>query len=572
MDSRYFYLLLVFTFSICTGFSVNIEVSINETSSIIQLGDNSYSMIADGIIELRNPSNVSKVYEFELPLKFDTLIGINKVPLEDINETVSVYDNLTNTTTNVTTIKNFHSDKFLFQYNKIEGYLLEPNQTIAVKYHMFGILNYNVYDRLDSDQPILDYYIDSYNFRSRLILNLQKPQREGFEYNLNGSVNQTPLNVTNTTRLVSSEIRNPTDFEYLVKKVKIYRTEVAAPFIQDGEVISESKNFTIKPFEYNLIDFFDKNSHSSSVYWVSADSIIKSKFNFSKQFSFVDQRPSGGGNKKDKDNDYSGGGIIKIKDLSSVILKKDTDKTLVRNGEKFKVFLRIVNVNDYDMNDLNLYDEIPEGYEIEEVTESVKINNRELEFKIDELDAYQTKVIEYTLVSKKKDFKGITYLKPAELIYKEYNIFSDGIILINDLLPQEKVFVQKEVKYIDDKFAQVKIIVKNLGSYEIDNLLVSDFISDDATIKDISKIFHDGRGTWLIKTLNSGEEWEVTYMINRDADLDNLPEVFGVDKNEIYGTLISSEEVITVFKEQPHTIEKVGMGLAVGFLVLYLLF
>jgi len=51
-----------------------------------------------------------------------------------------------------------------------------------------------------------------------------------------------------------------------------------------------------------------------------------------------------------------------------------------------------------------------------------------------------------------------------------------------------------------------------------------------------------------------------------------LPNVFGVDKSNIYGTLISSEQVVTIFGEEPRIIEKVGMGLAVGLLIFYLLF
>ena len=80
------------------------------------------------------------------------------------------------------------------------------------------------------------------------------------------------------------------------------------------------------------------------------------------------------------------------------------------------------------------------------------------------------------------------------------------------------------------------------------------------------------RGTWKIKILKPGEEWEVSYIVSRNDKLDTLPNIFGVDKQDVYTTLIFSEEIITAFAEQPKIIEKIGLGLAVGILIVDLLF
>ncbi len=118
---------------------------------------------------------------------------------------------------------------------------------------------------------------------------------------------------------------------------------------------------------------------------------------------------------------------------------------------------------------------------------------------------------------------------------------------------------------------RVTIKVKNLGSVRLRNLLIVDNIDKGAVIKDISKMFFE-RGAWKIKELDPSEEWDVSYLISKNSNLTNLPSVFGVDKADVFGTVVSSGEVVTVYNEQPKTMEKVGMGLAVALLVFYLLF
>ena len=72
--------------------------------------------------------------------------------------------------------------------------------------------------------------------------------------------------------------------------------------------------------------------------------------------------------------------------------------------------------------------------------------------------------------------------------------------------------------------------------------------------------------------MKAGEEWQVSYIVERNSEIDTLPNIYGIEKSNVYATLISSEEIITVFNEEPRTLEKVGMALAVGLLIFYLLF
>ena len=56
-------------------------------------------------------------------MELDALIGISKVNID------------------------YTSDKFDFTYDRVKGYIIEPNQSAVVGYHIFGLLNYNIYEK-----------------------------------------------------------------------------------------------------------------------------------------------------------------------------------------------------------------------------------------------------------------------------------------------------------------------------------------------------------------------------------------------------------------------------------------
>jgi len=536
---------IFFTFFISSIFFINaieIQVKINETSTLTDLNVGSYSLVTEGILELYNPSNVSRVYEFNIPLKIDSLVGMSKLD----------YDNT--------------SQRFNFKFNSIHGYFIEPNETIKTKYRIFGLLNYNIFEETNSRKiSILEYYSSPMEFSSNINLFLQKPQREGFEYDLNGSLTNTPGSNL-TSRLISAGIRNPTDFSLFAKELKVYKTSIADPFFKNGDILKTFNNYSIDSFSKEIVDLFDYNSSEDSVYWVSSNFVIN---------YFLDSNYNNIFNKKSSASTSKGGDLILPNSdnkifLDSILLKKSVDKTVVKIGDEVKVYLRIVNVNNFAVENLTIFDSIPEGYEIKDVSTSVKINSGELTFNIDKVGNYETYVITYTLKNK-NDLNGITYLKPAQLNFKSEDIFSDGVLLINGLLAEEKIFVQKEIVYVDSKYAKVVIKVKNLGSIKVEEILISDNLDENSSVKEISKVFFK-RGSWIIKSLSPGEEWQVSYLIERNANLNSLPNVYGIDKTKVFGSLVSSEEIITIFQEPPKAIEKVGMAFAVGLLVLYLLF
>lgn len=550
---KFVFSLLMVSFFFISVLAVEVQINIHEDSKLTKLLIGEYLLDASGILEITNPSLVSKIYEFNFPIKLDPLVGIKKFS------------------------DNFSSSKFDFNFDRIRGNIIAPGETIKVNYRIYGLLDKNIYENsTDKNISILEYYIQNFKVLSNVVVNLQKPQREGYVYNENSSVASKPTN--STRRLISAEVKNPTDFDFLINDLTLYKTDVVNPYYADENRISNFSNLNVSPFDSFKVDFFDENSNDDSVYWVSSEILIKNNFtrNISSLYT-IETIPE-----PEKEeihdnlpiNDSSvviGDGKVDYDVLDSVLIKKSVDKTIVKSGDEFKVFLRVVNINDFDIYNLTILDEIPHGYELINLSDEIKLSSgNQLKFEIDKIKSYNTFVLTYTLKNN-EDLKGITYLKPAELVTDDKSIFSEGILLINDLLPEKKVFIQKEVSIYDDDYVKIDIKVKNLGTIDLDNLLVVDSVDDNVILKEISKVFYE-RGSWKIDKLEAGGEWEVTYLVEKGYNMDSLPNIYGVDKSAVFGTLISSDEVVTVFTEQPKTVEKVGMFLAVGLLVFYLLF
>lgn len=527
--------LIIFYFILTNGiYATKVLVNVTETSTLTKLVGGSYSIKAQGTLEIKNPSLVSKVYDVIIPLDLDSLIGINKISIDN------------------------SSNSFEFNSEEIKGYIINPNSSIKVGYEIFGLLSYDLYSVMASNQTVFEYYTSSYDFSSSTILNLQKPTQEN-------------TSVVNSSRLISAGIRNPTDFDYFAKDLTVYKTDVANPFFDDGEVLASVYNISIDPFGFQEFDFFDRTSRNDSVYWISSNVLINHNdfYTFDRNLVYQQEqiKSEGGGGGSGFDSPF--GALDK---LNSLFIKKDVSSNLIRLNEPFEVTLRIVNVNNFKLKNVTVFDEIPNGYDILNMSERVKINEGgKIEFNIKNIDEYDTYVIKYKLVNT-NEIRGITYLKPAILHYDENDYFSDGVLLVNELLSKKKIFIQKEIDNYDEEFARVTIKVKNLGAIRVENILITDFIEPNLILKEISKTFHDGRGVWKIKSLNAGEEWEVSYLVEKNSQLDYLPNVFGVDKSEVFGTIISSGEVTLVYGEEPRTIERVGIGLAAFLLVIYLLF
>lgn len=555
-----FSFLLLFII-IVQGYSLKPIINITESVNIDYL--NSYekaSVKVQGVLEITNPSVIDTIFEISIPISLDSLIGFSQEEIYDLIEVnVSIPNSSSSKLVNKTILRD---DGFSFEYNKIKAQLLEPNKTFKVGYSFYGLVNYDIAkETVDKNISFLEYYSDGFTLLSNVVINLQKANREG-----NRAINNEYIYESGSEniskRLVSTDVQNPTSFDLYLEELKVFRTDSSNPMYGGGDLLKTFKDINFPPYKFQTLDVFDYGADDYSVYWVSSklvtQNIINTNLNSDSEFI-----QHGGGS--------SEGNIYLSKEKSNLLIKKTVDKTLISSGEEFTVLITVINLGFGTLDALTLLDEIPDNHIISDVSKGVKIEDEtNLIFDIKQIKSYGEYTVNYTLLNKDM-LKGVTYLKPASIDFEEKTYFSDGVLIISELLPDKKVYVQKKFEFVSDKFSKITITVKNLGTNILRDLLVSEIIDNNALIKEISQVF-EKRGVWNIKSLGPGEEWEVTYLVERTGQIETLPNLFGVDSDDVFGTLIFSEEVITIFQEQPKTVEKIGMIIAVGLLVFYILF
>jgi hypothetical protein len=552
---------------ISQGYSLKPIINITESINIDYL--NSYekaSVKVQGILEITNPSTIDTIFEISIPISLDSLIGFSQENIYELTEVnVSIPSSNSSKLVKKTILRD---DGFSFEYNKIKAQLLEPNKTFKVGYSFFGLVNYDIAkETVDKNISFLEYYSDEFTLLSSVIINLQKANREG-----NRAINDEYIyesgSENTSKRLVSTDVQNPTSFDLYLEELKVFRTDSSNPMYGGGDLLKTFKDINFTPYKFQTLDVFDYSADAYSVYWVSSKLVIQNIINVNLVSNIDFIKPSdntgttGGGD---------GGEIYFPEEKSNLLIKKTVDKTLIGSGEEFTVSITVINLGFGTLDALTLLDEMPIHHIISDVSKGVKIEDEtNLIFDIKQIEPYGDYIVSYTLVNR-DTLKGVTYLKPASINFEEKTYFSDGVLIISELLPDKKVYVQKKIEFISDKFSKITITVKNLGTNILRDLLVSEIIDNNAIIKEISQVF-DKRGIWNIKSLGPGEEWEVNYLVERNSQIETLPNLFGVDSDDVFGTLIFSEEVITIFQEQPKTVEKIGMIVAVGLLVFYLLF
>ncbi len=537
-------IILLFLFTPLIVFSSKPIIEIKENANLYKFLSGKYKLDVNGVITIINPSNISTIGEVNFKLYLDSLIGISKVNLE-----------------------NSSNSNFKIDLTNIRGYLLKPNSTYKVGYKMYGILHYNIFNKTNA--TVLEYYLNDLKLNTNILLNLQKPERE--DYNT--------TNISN--RLITYGLKNPTDFVLLVKSLNIYRSisnsNDSSP--NTGQIIENKNNIILNSFESKQIDFFDKNSVNNSIYWISSDVFIKDfilnsfskriyneekkeiiKLNISKHNVYYENQTY------DKEYEEYFNNI-----KTNFLIKKGVDKFIVKRGESVKVILNIVNLNNISVNNLEVDDFLPNNYEIINSSLNYKLFGNKIVFDDFGLKKYDDKVITYNIINKDK-FRGVTYLKPATLSYKNETYFSEGILLINEILPDKRIYVQKEINPYNEDYYKVKIKVKNLGNSFVKDIIISDFFDNNTIIKEISKPFYS-KGSWKINKLNPNEEWEVSYLVSKNSNvIENLPNIYGIDSKNVFKSLISSGEIISFYEPNANPFEKVGLIFSIALLIIYLLF
>ena len=533
---KYFtFFLFLFLFS-ASIFGLNFDIENIEELSIYDIGLDRYSLEAEGVLSISNPSNSSTLFDIRLEVELYDLLGLQLKNISNLKDIELQGD--------VIIIRN-----------------LNPNSTINLSYKIFGLTTENISSKIEN-KSLFEYFLKSRSALTNVLVNLGKGEL----------VNSNTLN----EREITTDFKNPTDFSLHLNRIEIFKTTVDDAFFEEGDIIWERENISILPFKDVFFSFKDRNSSENSVYWVRQKFSVENNLEVSvTTFLKKDFRNRGGG---------SGGGG-RSKDLedgenlelpffgSGALIKKTTDKTIIRNGESVKVTIRIINSGYGTLENLSVIDVVPKNYKIKNINKAVKVKDGKIIYIIESLAPYSTEVLEYE-ISSEDIVSQVTFLPPAKLIRDDDEISSKGVLLVGERLSEAKIFVQKEIKSFDENFFEVTLKVKNVQNSIIENLIISQYIPDDVLIKQISKVFRK-RGEWVIKTLGPNELWEVSFLVEKSSDNEiiySLPNVFGVGETQVLGTVISSSELSETIIQSPDTIEKAGIVLAVGLLVFYLLF
>lgn len=540
----YLIILSIFFSSI---YAQSLEIVYTEDNTVQDISGGEYSLVTYGNLYIKNPSEKDTIFEYYLPTKFNQVahIGGGK------------------------TSSSGGGDVKIDTYG-IRGYLIGPKSNVSIDYLINARFQYNPLPYLEENNlSVLENFTQDIIIIPNLLVNLQKANKRNYS-----EVDQ---------RLISADIKNPTIFDLQILNFSFYKTNSSSPMFEGKRV--QSHSFNLSANTTVVKDFLDYQSSSNSVYWVSNDFRMFTTNVKNVKYNFIPFTQGGTGERSSSGGSSSGGGLIigsnftenKSDDnknkINKLFIEKSVSKSDLKSGEEFVVTVDIVNNNDYSLSDLVYFDEFPDNFEIVSASINGKyITGNKVRFDILKLGAFDSLQIQYR-VKNTKNLEGLYYLKPARVFYEGENFYSKGVALLIDFNGEKRIFLEKEITNEGDNFQRITIRVKNLGQIDVSDILVSDNIPDEAIVKQISREFYDGqRGVWSIKKLEAGSEWEVSYLIEKNKDVENLPNIYGINKDEVYGILISDKEIIVTLSDDPLQIEKVGFGVAIGIIIFYLLF
>ena len=563
-----FSLLILFSFfsmSFSQMSSDEIVQVVDERVVITELLNGEYTISISGTFEITNPTLTSRIYEY-------------RVLVEPPKEVFGSFSSVQGNTSIV--------------YLGFKGYDLMPNETLKLKYSFSGDINSSEIEYFENGGSFIEKYASS-TYVVKSSISIDKPIRE----DENSSVE--------SRRYVSSLVKNPSEFSIFVKDLEVYRTLVSDVFMENSYSLGVKSSVEIEPFKEESVDFEDESSSSNSIYWVRAEVSAQSVYNVSVSYSFKKQSRSGGSSDKSEKSDLgvSEGSGLKYneKDLENLVVKKDVDKVLVSVGEDVSVFVNVINLGKEPLYNISFIDEIPKGYELKAISSepiskrayktgygelsqsdqdvewarnSVKVEENMLYFLVDKIEPYSQRVFKYVLTRIEEGEGSLTYLKPVEFL----NGFGgqatvEGVLLLDSVLGSGKLFVQKEVEWLDSKYSKVEITIKNVGEGVVSNFKLIDEIEERYIIKDILKSFSQGkRGEWKIDELTPNSQWSVSYLVESHEGVSQLPLLVGVEQSEVYGTLLFDSQVHIDILQRGTMIEKIGFGVTIFLVLLYFLF
>jgi len=522
----FFTLSILFVFSSSFALADNVQVNISEGGKIVSYYDEYYIYQLNGTVEVYNPSNLT-VYNIELPIYVSTLA----------------------VRTNYTKEGNFLTP------NKLFIYALDPNSSEIFHYRLLGI---STEDLSTNNESVLANGIVM--FQPKIYSNLF------------GTLKKAPFEdsgVTGNTktRLISVELRNPTDFVYNIDKVEVIKSSGLDMTIELDKWDFTGQKAQLQAREGWDFDFADTNATEGEVYWLSTDIYLDEiEINQKSNITRFDQ---------DDLFEVLSNTTLNvtinetIEFLSNrVYLRKLVTKTLMVPGEVVDITVIVNNLEPKDI-ELTVHDPLPKGFDVLSV-EKGRIVNDTAEWDVS-LSSGTAKRLRYQVKYTNNDLLGVDYFMPAYLDYRGDTVYSQSIPFVRKYIPEKKVFIQKKVNFLSGEEVQVTLSVQNMGETKLKKLMIKEALLSTAEFREISKP-PTGRGMWTIEELNQSATWETTYITDKMSVLNAVPDVYGVAQSSVLQTIILSNEISSRFKELPtNFIEILGILALVIILGLYFL-
>lgn len=184
---------------------------------------------------------------------------------------------------------------------------------------------------------------------------------------------------------------------------------------------------------------------------------------------------------------------------------------------------------------------------------------------------YETKIINYNIKFNKITQTPILYFSPAKLSYRNENIYSNSLNIINDLKTQDKrIFIQKEIEYLNSTTNRIYIKVKNIGEVDFTNLVI---VENEGEIIIESNLDAIQKNKWTIPKLNKGDEWTTYYDVPAENVNKYIPEIYGADDAKIYKTIILNEKIDTLpIQDNKNKYQIIIVGIAIVLLIVDIVF
>jgi hypothetical protein len=501
-----------------------LNISINEVGKIISFYDEYYIYQINGTLTITNPSNYS-LYNIEVPLYLSTL---------DIR-------------TNYSKEGNYLSPNELFIYS------LGARSTETFNYRLVGITT----EDLSTDgEAVLANAIE--HLQPKIYSNL-------FGSLLKGPM-EDPAFTGRDARLITVELRNPTDFQYTIAKIEVIKTAQMDPNLAlERWDFSERKEF-LDSFENYAYDFIDENATEGEIYWLTTDIYIDTIAIFeNSNISRFDQDDLFEILSNVTINETINDSLAFL--ANRIYLRKLVTSTLVVPGDIVNITVFVNNLEPQDVS-LVVYDIFPEGFELISVAGGTA-EERNVTWNVS-ISSGSAKRLRYSLRYTDEDSLGLDYFRPAYLIYDGETFYSQTLPFIRKYIPQRRLFVQKNIKFLSDEEVQVSLSLQNLGESPLENIMVKEYLLSAAEFREISKQPLE-RGLWKIETINQSGMWEVSYVTDKMNLLNTLPEIYGLPPSSILQTLILSNVITAHFSLLSTNFAEI-LGVSVLAVLLFLYF